>query len=106
MNTALLRQEKIILIKPISVRTEYGSFHNEWEEAGSYRAGILTQSMNRIMNNDEIQFPQQKTFIVRHYVPVKEGDRIKWDDKLWTVESIIKNKYYNDIEIYVDKVEE
>lgn len=106
MNSAQLRQEVIRLIKPVRVQSELGSYYDNWECYGIYRAGLLTQTMTREMLNGEIQFPKTKTFLTRTYVPIAEGDRLEWNDKLWQVESIIDNKYYNDKEIYVTLVEE
>lgn len=106
MNSAQLRQEIIKLISPVYVQSALGSYTEEWQEIGIYRAGLLNQTMNREMLNGEIQFPKTKTFITRTYVPVKEGDRLEWNGKKWQVESIIDNKYYNDKEIYVTLVEE
>lgn len=106
MNASLLRQERVEIWRPVTVQTEYGDYHDDKEYVCSTRAGILNQTMSRQFSNEEIQFPKSKTFIVRHYVPVKDGDLLKWNDQFWVIESAIKNKYFNNIELTTHKEEE
>ena len=105
MNTALLRQEQIEILRPEVTKTDFGEYFEVYKPIGTFRAGLLTQSMSRTVRNNEIVFPQSKTMVVRSYVPIREADHVLWNGIEWRAESIIHNKYFNDIEIVMTKVE-
>lgn len=106
MNAALLRQEVIDILKYKTVKTDFGEYIDEWVYGGSFRAGVLSQSMSRTVAQNELMFPESRTLIMRTYVPIEESDRIEWDGKQWQVESIVKNKYFNDKEVVITSVEQ
>jgi hypothetical protein len=106
MNSAKLREERIKIYKPVTVTTDYGDFKEEITFVTECRAGVLTQQMNREFSNDQISYPETRTLLVRNYVPIDDGYVIRWDKKWWMVESYIRNKYFNNIEITIKKYDD
>lgn len=96
----------IEIYRPVITSTDFGNTHTEWEFHYKTHANMIFNSGNRINENNEIFYPTTRTFIVRHYVPVEDTMRIKFEDKYYQIVSINKNKYYNDIEINTDLVNE
>lgn len=105
MKAGILR-EKIEIWEPNIEVTAYGTHKKTYVFSYSTRANVTYNSGTRTTENDEIVYPNNKTFIVRHYVPVKEPMRIKYEDKFYQIQSINPNKYYNDKEIYTTLVNE
>ena len=103
-DTSAFRQEKILLFKPVKVKSEYGSYLEDIEYITSARAGVLTKSMNREFSDDAIRYPESRTLIVRNHVPVDDNYVILWDHHWWRVTSYIRNKFFQNIEITISKV--
>lgn len=95
MKAGILK-EKIEIWKPIVVTTEFGSSKIEYELSYTTRSSVIHNSGYKNDSNNEIFYSQDKTFIVRTYVPVVENMRIRYDGKFYAINSIIVNKYYND----------
>lgn len=89
-------KEQIELWQYTVTTTDFGDTNKVWTLYYTTRANIRYDSGNRTNQNNEVFYPQNRTFIVRYYVPVKETMRIKYDDKFWQIESIAPDKYYND----------
>lgn len=105
MKAGLLK-EKIEVYKPVTVTTDYGDSTTQYELFYTTRAHVMYNSGTRVNENSEIFYPTNRTFIVRHYVPVEEPMRIKFEDKYYQIISIDPNKYHNDREIYTRLVNE
>jgi SPP1 family predicted phage head-tail adaptor len=103
MNAGILR-EKIEIYEPVVTRTQYGNSKTSWNLFYTTRASVQYNSGFEKEENKEIVRTTIYTFIVRHYVPVKETMRIKHDGKMYKIESIKPNKYYNDKEIVAELV--
>lgn len=106
MNAGLLRQEKLRWFRREKVSNDYGEYKENLLYLGTIRAGLLSQSEQKIFTNDELQFYQTKRFIVRHYVKIKENDVVEWNDKKWNVDEVLPNKYFNNIEINCSVINE
>lgn len=106
MNTALLRQEKLKWYRKEIISNDYGAYKENLLYLGTIRAGLLNQTESKQFLNDELQFIQTKKFVVRHYVKIQEDDVIEWNNKKWSVNEVIPNKYHNDIEIDVQVINE
>ena len=98
MNSALLKHP-IDIYELVVSKTEYGTIQSSYTLKYHTRSYIKFNSENMTVSEGEVFYPITRTFIVRAYVPVVETDRIKWDDKWWSILSINKNKYYNNTEI-------
>ena len=98
MNSATLK-EQIEIYSLVTQPTEYGKIRETYALSYTTRANVIFDSEARVVSEGEIYFPNDYTFIVRHYVPVDERCRIKWNNKMWRIISIRPNKYYNDKEI-------
>lgn len=96
----------IEIYKPITIETEYGDSNTEYEYYYKTHANVLYNSGSRVNENGEVFYPNTRTFIVRHYVPVKETMRIKYNDKYYQITSVNPNKYFNDTELIADLVNE
>ena len=105
MKAGILK-EHIEIYEPVTVTTDFGNTTQTWQRFYTTRASVLHNGGTRLNQNDEIFYPNNKTFIVRHYVPVVEKMRIKFQGKMYQITSIIPNKWYNDKEIYTTLVNE
>ena len=105
MKAGILK-ENIEIWEPNIITTEYGDSKMEYTWFYTTRANVQYNSGTRVNENNEVFYPTNKTFIVRHYVPVKEVMRIKFDDKFYRIISINADKYYNDKVIYTELVNE
>lgn len=105
MKAGILK-EKIEIYEPTIITTDYGNSKREYTLHYTTRANVQYNSGARVNENDEVFYPNNKTFIVRHYVPVTEPMRIKFEDKFYRIISINSDKYYNDKVIYTELVNE
>lgn len=105
MKAGILK-EHIEIYEPVTVTTDFGNTTQTWQRFYTTRASVLHNGGTRLNQNDEIFYPNNKTFIVRHYVPVVEKMRIHYQGKMYQITSIVPNKYYNDKEIYTTLVNE
>ena len=105
MKAGILK-EPIEIWKPTRITTEFGDSETEYVLFYTTRAFVQYNSGSRTLENNEIFYPTNRTFIVRHYVPVVEKMRIKYNGKFYQIISINSNKYYNDKEIYTELVNE
>lgn len=105
MNAGLLKDRIDILEQKIS-KTPFGDTRITYEPKYSCRAFVQYANGNRIVDNDEIFYSVDRTFIVRHYVPIVDTDMIVWNDKRWRVLSIDRNHQLNNIVINTTLVNE
>lgn len=99
MNTALLRQCKIKVYSPIRTQNVFGEWDDSYQLKKTYRAGLLSQSMNRNVTEDEYFHPMYKEFIVRAYTDIKETDIVEFEGKYYDITSVEQNQYFNNIQI-------
>lgn len=99
MNTALLRQCKIKVYSPIRTQNAFGEWDDSYQLKKTYRAGLLSQSMNRNVTEDEYFHPMYKEFIVRAYADIKETDIVEFEGKYYDITSVEQNQYFNNIQI-------
>ena len=105
MKSGLLR-EQIEIFKPVVVKTEYGSSKIQYESYKTTRCHVINNSGSKQDANYEIFYSNSKTFIIRHYVDIKENMRIKYEGVMYQIDSITPNKYFNNKEIIATKVNE
>lgn len=103
MNAGILR-EKIEIYEPVVVKSDYGATKTTWNLFYTTRASVQYNSGSRANENNEIVYNTTYTFIVRHYVPVKEIMQIKFNGNMYRIIYIKPNKYYNDKEIFAELV--
>lgn len=103
MNAGILR-EQIEIYEPVVEKTQTGASRTTWNLFYTTRANVRYNSGNVSAQNNEVVYNTYYRFIVRHYVPVTEKMRIKYNDHMYKITSIEPNKYYNDKEILCDKV--
>ena len=101
-----LLNEVIEIYRPVITESPYGDTETTWQLHYATRAGVIYNAGSRITENQEIFYPTNRTFIVRHYVPVTEPMRIKFDGKYYQIISINPNKVYHNKEIYTELVNE
>lgn len=96
--------ELIDIYKQTKEMTPYGEVRDKYvEKRCSTRAFVKFNSENKVTQEGEVIFTTNRTFIVRNYVPVDEYDEIEWNGKRYSIVSINRNKYYNNIEIYTEE---
>lgn len=98
MNAALLR-DPVEIHELVVSKTEYGTVNKSYRYKCRTKAFVQFDSESQVVSEGEIYYPINKTFIVRAYIPVVETDAVKFEDKMWKVISINKNKHFNNIEI-------
>lgn len=103
MNAGILK-EVILIYQPVLEKTESGAARTSWEPFYETHANVNYSSGNRSDENNELVYNNYYRFIVRHYVPVKENMRIHYNGNDYRINSIEPNKYYNNKEIYAEKV--
>ena len=99
-------KEKIELYAPDVVTTEFGDSKINYELCYTTRAFVKYNSGSRVNENNEVFYPNSKTFIVRYYVPIAEPMRIKYEDKFYQVISVNKDQKYNNKVIDAELVNE
>lgn len=97
-------REKIEIYKPVAEKTEFGNQKITYTLHYTTRCMVHHNSGNKEEVNGEIFHSTSKMFVVRYYVNVRENMRIKYEDKFYSIDSIIPNKYYNNLEIYCNLV--
>ncbi|MBP5784548.1 MAG: phage head closure protein [Methanobrevibacter sp.] len=83
-----LRNESIDIMRYTSAPNAFGEVVKTLVKEYSTRAKVVHLSGSRIVRNDEIQYPYNKTFVLRYNSPITEDNLIKWQGKLWRVQSI------------------
>lgn len=99
-------REKIEIYKPVATKTEYGNNRIDYELHYTTRCMVRHDSGNVQETNGEIFHSKSKMFIVRYYVPIRENMRILYDGSYYSIDSIVPNKYYNNLEITCTLVNE
>ena len=99
-------KEKIEIYKPVATKTDFGNNRITYELHYTTRCMVRHDSGNKEETNGEIFHSKNKMFIVRYYVPVQENMRIKYEGDFYSIQSIIPNKYYNNLEMYCTLVNE
>jgi head-tail adaptor len=105
MKAGILK-EKIEIYEPVITTTDYGDTKTTWSLFYTTHAAVMHNGGSRGNENNEVFYSTNKTFIIRHYVPVVEKMRIKFEGKYYQITSIIPNKYFNDKEIQTQLVNE
>ena len=87
-----LLKEKIEVLKYVKTTNDYGetidTLHKEYE----FRAKVIHASGARQVINHEIQYPYNKTFVIRIHVPIHEDNFIRWQNKLYRILSIDRDR--------------
>ena len=87
-----LLKEKIEVLKYVKTTNDYGetidTLHKEYE----CRAKVIRASGARQVINHEIQYPYNKTFVIRIHVPIHEDNFIRWQNKLYRILSIDRDR--------------
>lgn len=92
-------KEKIEIYKPVATKTDFGNNRITYELHYTTRCMVRHDSGNKEETNGEIFHSKNKMFIVRYYVPVQENMRIKYDGDFYSINSIVPNKWYHNLEI-------
>ena len=87
-----LLNEVIEVYEFVKSKDIYGKITEERQFKFSTRAKVNHRSGSRAVINDNIQYPYQKTFVVRIYANIHEDDLIKYQDEFYRVLSIDKDK--------------
>lgn len=88
MAYAGLFNEQVDIMKYTPSTNEYGEVTRTLVKEYTLRAKVIHLSGSRTLRNDEVQIPYSKTFVLRYHAPIREDNLIRWDDKLWRVQSI------------------
>lgn len=101
-----LLNEKIDIYSFVKTKDDRGIITEEKTLKYTTRAKVIHKSGSRSVINDNIQFPYNKTFVMRIYVPITEDDWIFYEDKNWRVLSIDRDKGMQQIVVDTEIVQE
>lgn len=99
-----LLQETINIIRPTTLKNEYGEEDTEWKLIYTTKARLVHNSGSRNNENGEIFYAYVKTFEVRDHVPVEEFDRIEWNTKLFRILDIEPDKHQRKLTIKTELI--
>lgn len=85
--------------KLIITETDFGHNKREYVYSVSTRCSVDRKDGAKIIQNDEIVFDYTKTFYIRNYVHIEEGWRIKFEDKFYEIQSIVKDSMLQQIKV-------
>lgn len=105
MKAGLLK-EKISIYKPIVTKSDHGAQKLTYDLYYTTRSHVIHNSGSRDNESGEIFYSNSKTFIVRHYVPVNEHMQVEYNGKRYKIISIVPNKWYGNLEIYAEAINE
>jgi SPP1 family predicted phage head-tail adaptor len=101
-----LLNRMIEIYKPEVTINEYGEQDETFVYFKTIRAREIYNSGSRNNENGDITYNYQRTFEVRHYQPITERDRIKYNNKMYIVLSIEPLDKENYLRIDCDIVNE
>lgn len=92
MAYAGLFNEKIEIWKFIKEQNDYGEQVTKSEKVRDSRAKVQHLSGSRTLKNNEIQYPYNKSFVLRIHEPIDENMWIRWEGNFYRVLSIDKDR--------------
>lgn len=98
--------EKIAVLFPQIVTSEFGENSTEYIAKYITRAAVKINSQDRTNENNEIFYSTVVEFKIRDYNKIEDFDRIDWKGKQYRILSIIPNKQYQEIQVITEVVNE
>lgn len=98
--------EIVSVWKPTTQINDYGERVETWVKVYDTRARVEYTGGRRAIENDEIWNPYSKRFELRSYVPIDEQCQIKWQNQMWRILTIERNREFNNIIINAELVNE
>jgi head-tail adaptor len=98
--------EIIEIWKPVTVINEFGEQATEYILSKQTRANLIHNSGNRNINNGEVVFSYNKTFVIRNYHNIDELDRIKWNNRFYRILDIEPNDKLQQLTLVTDIINE
>ena len=87
--------ETIHIVKPTISRNTYGASSTSWSDSYICRASVKQNNGSRDVVNNEVFTHYTVEFEVRYYNQIDELDRIRWNNKLYQIESIVSERLRN-----------
>lgn len=87
--------EIITVVKPTISRNSYGASSTSWYDSYVTRASTKQNNGTKDIVNNEVFVHYTVEFEVRYYNQIDELDRIKWNNKLYQIESIVPERLRN-----------
>ncbi len=87
--------ETITVVKSINSRNSYGASSTSWYDSYVTRASIKQNNGTKDVVNNEVFVHYTVEFEVRYYNQIDELDRIRWNNKLYQIESIVSERLRN-----------
>jgi len=84
--------ETIDVMKYTHTLDNFGDEVDTLTKVYSTRAKVNHLSGSRTVRSEEIQYPYTKIFVVRYHTPITEDNYIKWQDKLWRIQAIDRDR--------------
>lgn len=87
MQAGLLRYN-ITFVEPVILKDDYGSEATVWQTFKTARSDIKYNTGSRDLQNSEIVYNSNVSFIIRYYHEINEKMRIIYDSKKYRIISI------------------
>ena len=87
--------ETITVVKSTISRNSYGASSTSWYDSYVTRASIRQNNGTKDVVNNEVFVHYTVEFEVRYYNQIDELDRIRWNNKLYQIESIVSERLRN-----------
>ena len=106
MIRAGLLTEHISLYELTINKSDYGQTTNTYKLYYQTNARVVYDKGDRQVTNNEQWHGVTVTFTVRYYVPVAYTDQIHYDNEIYRIISIDRDKSQNQIQIIAERVNE
>lgn len=87
--------ETITVVKSTISRNSYGASTISWYDSYVTRASVKQNNGTKDVVNNEVFVHYTVEFEVRYYNQIDELDRIRWNNKLYQIESIVSERLRN-----------
>ena len=101
-----LLNKRITLYKPISTANDFGEYVQRYVYCNETKARVINDSGNRGISNSEMVYSYTKTFEVRSYIKLDETYQIGYQNRLYRIISIEKDRLSNSIKINTELINE
>ena len=85
----------IAILQHREIVSEYGDQGDQYVNIGTTHAYIQQKGGGRTDAIREAEYIYRKTFVVRSYIEITEYDRIQYDDKVYRILSIERDRVKN-----------
>lgn len=87
--------ETITIVRSTVSKDAFGATTTNWEDYITTKSSVYQNTGSRTVENNEIVNNYIAEFGIRYYHNINEFDRIRWNSKLYRIESIVPDRHKN-----------